>query len=227
MGSLLHLIGLQELKRRFRKKGRVTGPALVCSLAIQEFADDERRLLLQLARKSILEAVTNGKTPQIEGLPGRCCEKRACFVTLSRSGALRGCIGTLSARAPLYRAILENACGAALRDPRFPPVTAAEIEDLKIEISVLSEPQLLIYGSEEELLSKLSPSEHGVLLQIEGRLATFLPKVWRQIPGKVDFLDQLSRKAGYGPGAWRGKDASISVYHVESFEESGSSFLNN
>lgn len=69
------------------------------------------------------------------------------------------------------------------------------------------------------MLSKLHPNEDGVLLHIGPRTATFLPQVWAQLPDKVDFLEHLSQKAGCEPSAWRGKDVSVLIYHVECFEE--------
>jgi AmmeMemoRadiSam system protein A len=121
---------------------------------------------------------------------------------------------------PLYQAVVDNARNAATRDPRFLPVQSDEVSKIKIEISVLTEPQPLRFTSPEDLLNKLQPYEDGVLLQIGSHGATFLPQVWAQIPDKVEFLNQLSRKAGCAPSAWRGKETTVSIYHVESFEES-------
>jgi uncharacterized protein len=114
---------------------------------------------------------------------------------------------------------MENARGAALRDHRFPPVTRDEVDRIHIEISVLTEPQPLKFGSPEELLEKLQPHRDGVVLEIGGRGATFLPQVWEQLPDKVEFLNHLARKAGCEPEAWRGKDVNVSIYHAEAFEE--------
>ena len=152
-------------------------------------------------------------------VPPKLTEKKACFVTLTKDGALRGCIGHLTAMEPLYRAVVENARNAALRDPRFTPVESGELDKIKIEISVLTEPQPLAFSSPDDLLSKLHPNEDGVLLHIGPRTATFLPQVWAQIPDKVKVLEHLSQKAGCEPSAWRGKDVSVSTYHVECFEE--------
>ena len=85
--------------------------------------------------------------------------------------------------------------------------------------TVLTEPQPLAFSSPDDLLSKLHPNEDGVLLHIGPRTATFLPQVWAQIPDKVDFPEQLSRKAGGERSDWRGKDVTVDIYHVECFEE--------
>ena len=120
---------------------------------------------------------------------------------------------------PLHQAVADNARNAALRDPRFPAVEPGELDKIRIEISVLTEPQPLAFSSPEDLLSKLHPNEDGVLLHIGPRTATFLPQVWAQLPDKVEFLNHLSQKAGCESSAWRGKDVSVSIYHVECFEE--------
>ena len=132
---------------------------------------------------------------------------------------LRGCIGHILPQESLYRAIEDNAQSAAMRDWRFSPVQSDEVDKIKIEISVLTEPQPLRFNSPEDLLGKLQPYTDGVVLQIGSRGATFLPQVWEQIPDKVEFLNHLSEKAGCEPSAWRGGETSVSIYHVEAFEE--------
>jgi AmmeMemoRadiSam system protein A len=198
-----------------------------CSPALTEFDASERKLMLQWAHQAVARAVDSGELPDISQVSGKLSQKRACFVTLTKTGTLRGCIGNLQAQAPLYQAVLENARGAALRDPRFSPVLPEEVVDLRIEISVLTQPQPLEFASADELLEKISPFEHGVLLHIKGQMATFLPKVWEQIPEKTRFLDQLAQKAGYPPGAWRDKAVAISLYHVETFEDPPDALVNN
>ena len=175
-----------------------------------------------MARRALSCVVTNGgEAPQIDAkdLAPKLIEKKGCFVTLTRAGALRGCIGQILAQEPLYQAVADNARNAALRDPRFPPVQADELDKIRIEISVLTEPQPLSFTSPEDLLAKLQPREDGVVLKIGYHTATFLPQVWAQVPDKTEFLKHLSEKAGCEASAWRGKDASVSIYHVESFEE--------
>ncbi|MDW7979591.1 MAG: AmmeMemoRadiSam system protein A, partial [Verrucomicrobiales bacterium] len=144
---------------------------------------------------------------------------RGCFVTLTKHGQLRGCIGNILPAGPLYQAVIENARSAALHDYRFPPVRSDELKDIHIEISVLSEPVPVQFSSPDELLAKLKPGKDGVVLEIGERKATFLPQVWQQLPDKVEFLNHLAMKAGAGPSDWRGKDVKVSVYHVLAFEE--------
>ncbi len=181
----------------------------------------DRRFLLNLARQSLVRAATNGPPPEVSGaeVSPALSEAKGSFVTLTVNGVLRGCIGNILPQGPLYRAVADNAQNAALRDPRFRPVRSNETGQIRIEVSVLTVPEPLRFTSPEDLLSKLKSYEDGVVLQIGARGATFLPQVWAQIPDKVDFLNQLSQKAGCPAAAWRGADTSVSIYHVESFEE--------
>jgi uncharacterized protein len=181
----------------------------------------EREFLLELARRTVVSAAAGVSLPEVDPreLGVHLTEKRACFVTLTGEGVLRGCIGHVLPREPLYQAVIESAQGATLRDPRFPAVRTDEVDRLRIEISVLTEPRRLEFNSPDELLSRLEPNQHGVLLRTGGHTATFLPQVWEHIPDKVRFLERLSEKAGCEPAAWRAKDAAVSVYQVEAFEE--------
>jgi MEMO1 family protein len=120
----------------------------------------------------------------------------ATFVTLTREGDLRGCIGSLEAARTLGADVAENAIAAAFRDPRFPPMTAAEWPGVRVEVSLLSAPKPLRFADEEDLLVQLRPGEDGVILEYEGRRATYLPQVWETISDKRQFLRELARKAG-------------------------------
>jgi AmmeMemoRadiSam system protein A len=186
-----------------------------------QIAPAERTFLLNLARATLVRVATNGGLPEVPvaEVPRRLTETNACFVTLTHHGSLRGCIGHILPRESLYQAVIHNAQNAATRDPRFLPVTPDEVDALRIEISVLTTPEPLVGSSPEDLLNRLQPSEHGVVLRIGARGATFLPQVWAQIPDKVEFMNRLSQKAGCPPSAWRGPDASVSIYRVEAFEE--------
>jgi AmmeMemoRadiSam system protein B/AmmeMemoRadiSam system protein A len=184
---------------------------------------DERRYLLALARQTVRDVAGGGPVPEIPAreVNAELAQPKACFVTLTKRGELRGCIGHLSAIMPLYRAVIDNARNAALRDPRFPSVAPREVDELEIEISVLTEPQPLAFASPEDLLAKLQPGVDGVVLRIGSHVATYLPQVWEQIPDKVEFLDRLAEKAGARAGDWRGRNTAVSIYHVESFKEGG------
>jgi AmmeMemoRadiSam system protein A len=175
--------------------------------------------MLNLARTALVNLTIGASEPELNEAPPWLEQPGACFVTLHKGAALRGCIGQVNVSGPLWRAIVRNAQGAARRDPRFAPLEAPELDRVKIEISVLTRPQRLAFASEAELLSQLRPHQHGVLLELEGCTATFLPQVWEQVPDKIDFLNRLTQKAGFPSGSWHRRDVSISVYQVEHFEE--------
>ncbi len=143
----------------------------------------------------------------------------ATFITLTQQGRLRGCIGSLQAHRSLAADLLENAESAATRDPRFKPVRAGELDGLKVEVSILSKPQPFAYRDTADLLQRLKPGIHGVILSKGGRRATFLPQVWEQLPDPERFLSHLCQKAGLGGDCWRHKP-DISIYTVEKTKES-------
>jgi len=124
------------------------------------------------------------------------------FVTLKKSGALRGCIGTLEADDPLAIAVAKCAVGAALRDPRFPPLEVAELHGVRISISVLERPRPLAVMDREELLATLRPGQDGLLLESGRHRATFLPQVWEQLPEPEQFFAHLLKKAGLAADHW-------------------------
>ena len=205
-------------------KSRVVGYAAIAFYAPgnEQFNHDERRWLLDLARATLREAVTHGRVPGVDEskVPAKTAAPAACFVTLTKHGQLRGCIGNLQPQSPLWQAVIANTVNAALRDSRFAPVTTNELDEIEIEISVLTEPKPLAFTSPEDLLAKLRPYRDGVILQIGDRSATYLPQVWEQIPDKASFLDSLSQKAGAAAGDWRQPGTRVSIYHVEAFKES-------
>lgn len=180
----------------------------------------EQKLLLDLAERSLREWIATGTIPEIApgGLPPKLLEPKGCFVTLTKEGRLRGCIGQILPQTPLYKAAMENARRAATRDPRFPPVQAKELDENALEISLLTEPQPLTFGSTNELLNQLRPHVDGVVLQIGERKTTYLPQVWKRFPDKASFMDSLSEKAGLEADAWRSPDAAVSVYQIESIK---------
>ncbi|HTU03433.1 MAG TPA: AmmeMemoRadiSam system protein B, partial [Candidatus Sulfotelmatobacter sp.] len=202
-------------------KSRVVGYAAIAFYEPfgERIGADERQSLLRIARGALREAVDTGRLHEIANPGPGLAEPRGCFVTLTDHGALRGCIGNLTARGPLYQVVAENARSAALSDPRFQPVSAREADGLKIEISVLSEPQRLFFSSPDDLLQKLQPGVDGVILRIGDRVATYLPQVWEQLPDKTAFLDSLAEKAGCGRSDWRKPGADVFLYEVEAFKE--------
>lgn len=184
-------------------------------------SQEEKQILLGLAREAIQHAVNRRSLPplNLDNLPPRLQGLGAAFVTLTKEGELRGCIGTLEAYQPLAEDVREHAAAAALEDFRFPPVRPAEVEQLEIEISRLTEPQPLEYDSPLDLVHKLRPGIDGVVLKDGFRRATFLPQVWEKLPDPVLFLDQLCLKMGSQKSAWRTRKLEVLTYQVEEFHE--------
>ena len=167
---------------------------------------EDEKLLLKLASKSIESEFDSNinfdKKNLLEQNPFL-NEQRASFVTLTLDNRLRGCIGSLVAHRSLLEDILHNAKAAAFADPRFNKLTKEEFEKTKIEISLLSVPKALEYSDFKDLEEKLIPKVHGVILELDGKRATFLPQVWEQLPTFNEFMVQLCKKAKLDPSKLR------------------------
>ncbi len=160
------------------------------------YSTEQKTQLLRIARCAIERIeIPEASAPEL-------MEERATFVTLEIDGQLRGCIGMLEACRPLAEDVAENAFAAAFRDPRFPPVSPAELDELEISISVLSPPEEMAFPSEADLLEQIRPGVDGLILQEGFRKGTFLPSVWEQLPETEAFFEHLKLKAGLSPGHW-------------------------
>lgn len=182
---------------------------------------EHRHFLLSLARDTIQKYLAHGTVYKVEtsALPEEFLEDGAVFVTLTKAGNLRGCIGSLQAFQPLYQDVQERAIQAATEDQRFPPVKASELPAITIEISILSAPQPLEYDNPADLPTKLRPGIDGVILQDGMRRATFLPQVWQQLPQPEEFLAHLCNKMGAPANLWKTKFLDVQIYQVEEFKE--------
>lgn len=174
-------------------------------MPLAELSSSEKSFLKQVATESIRAAVLEGRKCSascFEPVSQRLTAQGACFITLLKQGRLRGCIGTLDA----YRSILEdvicNAYSAAMSDPRFPPVTSEELDQLELSISLLTDPQEVTVTSELELKEGLVPGVDGLILQDGIHRATYLPSVWEQLPDRADFIRELKCKAGLPQDYW-------------------------
>jgi AmmeMemoRadiSam system protein A len=183
-----------------------------------KLSSQQRQLLLELARRSVEHGVhTRGQLPVDPAeFDAQLQEPKGCFVTLQRVGALRGCVGSLKARAPLVQEVAGSAYAAAFRDTRFPPMTEAELEDLDIHISVLSVPTAMSFESEADLLAQLRPGVDGLILSEGARVGTFLPDVWEKIPSPEQFFTQLRLKAGL-PRTYWSDTLRVERYTTEGF----------
>ncbi|HTG62189.1 MAG TPA: AmmeMemoRadiSam system protein A [Terriglobia bacterium] len=176
-------------------------------------SDSDKTQLLRLARQAVEECALGRSLPQVEepqeeSLGAKC----GAFVTLRKAGRLRGCIGHIEASASLRETVRECAVAAAVRDPRFKPVTPVELADLHIEISVLS------------TLTDVRPEEvevgrHGLLISRSFHRGLLLPQVATQWHwDREQFLEQTCLKAGLPPDAWR-HEARIQAFTAEVFAE--------
>ncbi len=187
----------------------------------QKLSPDDWDALMRIAKESVF-AAANGRRPeplQNSALSPELLEDGAVFVTLTKSGQLRGCIGSLEAWQPLAEDVRLRAYQAAVEDPRFPPLSPSELPWIEIEISRLTEPVALPYERPEDLPRLLKPHQDGVILADGRRRATFLPQVWEQLPRPEEFLDHLCAKMGARSNLWREKVLDVWIYHVEEFKQ--------
>jgi len=190
----------------------------------EQFSKAQMQLLLRIAREAIarrLSGQPNLSRNDLEKSAGKnadaLLQKRGAFVTLTINGELRGCIGSIFADSALLHTVYDNALNAAFSDTRFMPLSKNEFGKVAIEVSVLSPICPLEYSRAQDLLSKLKPHEHGVLLYFSnGASSTFLPQVWEELPAKEDFLSHLCAKAGMRADSWRTLHPKVSVYVVQS-----------
>ena len=161
---------------------------------------DTGSVLLEIARGSLEEALL--ERPFTPPDVGWVYEPGATFVTLKANDALRGCVGSLAAARPLIDDVKSNALAAAFRDSRFPPLRASELATTRIELSLVSPLEEMVFDSRQEVLTLVRPGIDGLLLECDGQRGTFLPQVWESLPDPGDFLANLLRKAGLEAEFW-------------------------
>ncbi len=144
--------------------------------------------------KKCLTSAVNNEVYIPSHIPQALAEYGASFVTLNKSGQLRGCIGSVYPTKPLILDIIDNTKNAAFTDPRFEPVLADEIADIEVSISILSSIERIKFKDEKDLLSKIYP--YGIIIAEKAKRAVYLPVVWEQLPDREVFLNSLKEKAG-------------------------------
>ncbi len=175
--------------------------------------EEEKILLLYIARESIASAL-EGRPPRFPvDLPPALKQPCGAFVTLHKHGALRGCIGTFESDRPLYLTVAEMARSAAFNDPRFPPLSPEELDEVDIEISVLSP---MRPGRPEEV----EVGKHGIYIVRGLHRGVLLPQVAVEYGwDRETFLDHTCLKAGLPPGCWRDPETEIYLFTSEVFGE--------
>lgn len=177
-------------------------------------SNQQKRQLVRVARQALEAAVGSGCAPDLATGDPDLMEPRGAFVTLKQQGQLRGCIGYVQPRLPLIQAVADNAQSAALHDPRFPPVTAAELDDIDIEISALTPLEPVSQVQEIEI------GRHGLMISCGANRGLLLPQVpveWGW--DRDEFLAHTCHKAGLSPDAWQRQDAELLWFEAEVFGE--------
>lgn len=176
--------------------------------------DDQKKHLLRIARASVEAAVRGSARPDLHTQDPDLLEERGAFVTLKSHGDLRGCLGYVEGIEPLIEAVAENAEAAALRDPRFTPVRAGELEGILIEVSALT-PLKLVENPET-----VEVGTHGLMVCLgpnRGLLLPQVPEEWGW--DREQFLQQTCRKAGLAPDEWNNPQAELYSFEAEVFGE--------
>jgi len=178
-----------------------------------ELSRDDRRRILGFVRGAISAACRGAAGPETPDIP-RLGEPGACFVTLRENGEMRGCIGSLEAFEPLADNLRRNAENAAFSDPVFPPLEADELDLTTIEVSLLAPPRRLASPDGAD------PERDGLLIVSGTRRAVFLPQAIRDQRWSIaEAWENLARKAGLPPDAWRERSTELYAFRVESFGE--------
>ncbi|QYZ64822.1 MAG: hypothetical protein OI74_06360 [Gammaproteobacteria bacterium (ex Lamellibrachia satsuma)] len=186
----------------------------------KNLSENSWETLMEVARASIRNGLEKGRSVPVEAADysTELQAIRASFVTLNKRGRLRGCIGHLEAIKPLIEDVAENAYSAAFRDPRFPPLSPHEYDELDIHLSVLTPAVPLPFESESDLIQQLRPGIDGLILVDGMARGTFLPSVWESLPKAEDFLRHLKRKAGLPENHWS-ETLEIHRYETEVFPD--------
>jgi len=175
--------------------------------------DNDRRALLGIARRAVIEAVERGRQLQVAPLLGALADPSGVFVTLRRRTRLRGCIGQIEAIEPIGQAVARCAMAAALDDPRFDPVRPDELIELEIEISAISR-------LERISLEAIEVGRHGLMVTRGYQRGLLLPQVALEFRWTRDrFLEETCVKGGMEKQAWKDPAARIEAFTAEVFSE--------
>lgn len=179
-------------------------------------SSEDQKLMLQIARESIVECVVKGHPSIKQEKSGNLALKRGCFVTIKKGGQLRGCIGCFTSDKPLYKVLQEMAVAAATRDPRFYPVKPEEIDDLELEISVLSPLKKI------STIEDIQVGTHGLYIEKKLCRGVLLPQVASEYGwDRTTFLQQTCLKAGLDMDDWK-SEADIYIFSAQVFGENKS-----
>jgi uncharacterized protein len=180
--------------------------------------ESEGKIALCLARKTIEKRIGNrdlecGELTPVFG------EKRGIFVTITEKDELRGCIGLPYPMCPLKEGIIEAAISASTSDPRFPPLSPKELDEIRLEVTILSTPKILECKPEGRP-ENIVIGRDGLIIKGFGRSGLLLPQVATEYNmDPVEFLDHVCMKAGLPTGMWRSGDVEIMTFQGQIFTE--------
>ena len=181
-------------------------------------SENEGKIALCLARKTIEKRIGN-RNRECEELSPVFDENRGVFVTITERGELRGCIGLPYPMYPLKEGIVEAAISASTSDPRFPPVTPEELDEIRLEVTILTNPETLECRPEERA-ENIVIGREGLIIKGFGRSGLLLPQVATEYNMEpVEFLDHVCMKAGLPTGMWRSDDVEIMTFQGQIFTE--------
>jgi len=183
---------------------------------------EDGKLLVTLARRTIENYLRTGKKPPVPRVGAKLRERCGVFVTLTKHGELRGCIGHPLPTLPLIEAVIDSAVSSAVGDPRFPPVTREELSDIQIEVSALTPPELIKVKDPREYPKHVEVGKHGLIVECAGCAGLLLPQVPIEWGWDVEeFLSHTCMKAGLMPDCWLREDTRISRFSAQIFAEKG------
>jgi AmmeMemoRadiSam system protein A len=180
----------------------------------RELNAHEQKVLLAIARQAIVQGVKSGQEyvePREEKFLN---QRNGCFVTIKQNGELRGCIGNFQSELPLFKEVAQMAQASATKDPRFYPLKDSDLDNFKLEISVLSP------LNKVEHIDEIQIGQHGIYIEKSFYRGVLLPQVavergW----DRITFLRQTCLKAGLPPDAWDSDDAEIYIFSAQVFGE--------
>lgn len=185
---------------------------------MQLLTADEGILAVRTARGAIVHACAKKPEPGLHHTPVF-KEKRGVFVTITKAGQLRGCIGLPYPVMPLLEALTHAATAAALEDPRFPPVKKDELESISVEVTILTVP-VTIEGDAKDRLRHVEVGKHGLIVRGMGTSGLLLPQVATEYGWDAKtFLDHTCQKAGLQSHCWTSPDVEVLTFEGQIFSE--------
>ena len=184
-------------------------------------SSEDGKFLVQLARKAIVTYLSDKKVIEIpEDADPKLKENMGVFVTLNRENQLRGCIGYPEPLMPLLNAVVDAAICAATRDPRFNPVTPVELDQINVEVSVLTKPVLIDVKNPMEYIEKVKVGQDGLIVERGPYRGLLLPQVATDWGWNVEeLLSNTCMKAGLSSDCWQLNDVKIYKFSSQIFEE--------